>query len=74
MSITAQTMEKVRDEWEAPLRARIADLETALRSVVDAHRDRYACASEWNAIFETARTKLSEGLPTSDKQGHISRP
>jgi hypothetical protein len=32
-SITQITMDKVREEWEAPLRAHIATLEKALRAI-----------------------------------------
>jgi hypothetical protein len=41
-------------------RKRIAELETALRSVLDTHRDRYACASEWNDCFDRARKILEK--------------
>jgi hypothetical protein len=44
----------------AELKARVAELETELRSVLDTHRDQYACASEWNARFAKAREILEK--------------
>lgn len=42
---------------------RITDLETALRSVIDMHTNRYACASERNLCVEQARCVLDETWP-----------
>jgi len=52
---------------------RIAELEASLRSVVDMHRDRYACASEWNACFERAREVLEKTENSGSRYLQLSR-
>jgi hypothetical protein len=49
-----------RDRREAEYRARVAELEAALRSVLDTERDHYACASERNRRFSDARVILEK--------------